>query len=142
MRGPGEPLLLPEQWTDAARLIRARADRPVTFPPPAHWARALGVRRYDTGPCCGLLACGAHDGIHYQDDPDPRVRGLRIAHGLVQVVAARWTWGITYADVIGITAELAWPSHLRPPATDDEAIDANGHAPEWLIRARLARLRD
>lgn len=77
----------------------------------------------------------------YQDDPDSRVRGQRITFALVQVVSDRWGWGLTLNDTLGVVAELAWPSDIPLPLTDEEAIAANPYAPAWLIRAQVQRVR-
>lgn len=135
------PRYSPSEWARFAREIRVRSKRPVTFPSPSHWGRALGIDRCDTGPCCGSTACGAHGEIVYQDDPDSRVRGQRITFALVQVVSDRWGWGLTLNDTLGVVAELAWPSDIPLPLTDEEAVAANPHAPAWLIRAQVQRIR-
>lgn len=124
----------------AAR-VRELAARPRLVCDPVHYAVRLGFAVVDRAP--SGVGGEVTDGevILYRWHQSPRVRGVRVAHGLAHAVLVMWRWPHTEADAWLLAAELLWPSELsRTVHCAATGARLQPHAPAWLIEAQILRL--
>lgn len=118
--------------------VRNKAARPTMIPPPLHIAEKLGAKVVDRVPeGAGEEVC---DGvwIKYRWDPDQRVRGGRIYHGLGHRAFVRAKWPHNEADAWWMAAELAMPMAVVPRMRSiRHALKSSPWAPAWLLQAQI-----
>lgn len=142
---PPEGLERPRLELDEHRLVatwvRDLAARPRLVCDPLHYAVRLGFVVLDRVPqgVGGETTDGTT--ILYRWHESPRIRGLRVAHGLAHAVLVMGRWAHCEADAWIVAAELLWPTEMARrvgcPAT---GARLQPHAPRWLIEAQTIRV--
>lgn len=119
-----------------AQRVRELAQRPRLLSDPAHYAVRLGFVVVDH--LDGDDALATEKVLHYRWDPDPRVRGARIAWALAAALLSLWGWTFSDADVWRVAAALLWPRTMNARvATLDAALRLQPCAPAWLLAERI-----
>lgn len=117
--------------------VREVAARPRLVCDPVHLAVRLGVAVVDRAPIGVGGEVADERSIFYRWHPSPRVRGVRVAHGLAHAVLASWRWEHGEADAWCVTAHLLWPAELaRRVQSVAAALRVQPHAPRWLLEAQ------
>lgn len=124
-----------------ATWVRDLAARPRLACDPVHYAVRLGFVVLDRVP--QGVGGESTDGttILYRWHESPRIRGLRVAHGLAHAVLVMGRWSHTEADAWLVAAELLWPTEMaRRVGCPTAGARLQPHAPRWLIEAQTIRV--
>lgn len=120
-----------------AAAAHAAARRPEWHSSPRVMAHELGYKTIPRAPP-GLCGEGTRPGlIGYEWDADPRVRGLRVGHGLAHRVLDRASGDSNDADAWIVTGGILvprWVVRCHDPAS----IAARAHAPAWFVELRIS----
>lgn len=137
--GVAPPNTSPAERREIAAWVRAKCARPTMFPDPLHFIVRLGFRPVEQK--LPGMSCELTDGhtIYYPPTLDQRDRGRHAYHGLAHCVLLQHFLCANETDAVLLEGELVYPTpEARKVRTLEQAIEAQQHAPTWLILFQLA----